>query len=91
METTLNTGTSAEDQVMTSSELVEKIEIKDTPFTLVKENGDVIGFIALGNYVVSQKEFKTETECSRWLKKNMFHIMWKIAAIVVEINNNQTV
>lgn len=82
-QTSINTQDSKQ-----SSELIEKKEIKNTPFHMVKENGKK-GFLALGMYKLTEDIFEEDKEAEKYIKKNQWEITLKISFIVSEMFNKK--
>ena len=61
------------------SNMIERQEVKETPFTLVKHNEKVV--ITIGGQVVSPKEFKTWEEAKRYIAKKT----WELIAITAMV------
>ena len=68
----------------TSSELIKVEEIEDTPFKFVINSEKNEKVITMGKYVIASGDFKDKKDCLKYLKKNMFNIMWKVALVINE-------
>lgn len=85
----LNNG--EESITQTSSEIIEKKQIGQTPFTLIKQG--VKGFISLGMWKITEELFDDEKEAEKYIKKNMWEIVLKVsltsAQIVINDKNKE--
>ena len=68
----------------TSSELIKVEEIEDTPFKFVINSKKNEKVITMGKFVIASGDFIDKKDCLKYLKKNMFNIMWKVALVINE-------
>nr|WAE43748.1 MAG: hypothetical protein [Microviridae sp.] len=71
-----------------SNELIEKIEIKKTPFHLVKENEKPM-FLALGLYRMTENMFLSEKEAEEWIEENKWDLITNVCMLITGLANNK--
>lgn len=64
-----------------NSELVERIEVKDTPFTIVKVNGEFFG--TMGKYRITEPVEDLE-ECKKSLEGFNWNRVMQVVMLLVE-------
>lgn len=61
---------------------MERIEVKNSPFTLVKNENEEV-FITCGNQIMSPEKFKTFEEAIKYIKKKPWELITTLMFIVI--------
>lgn len=77
------TQENAKENLNKNYRLIERIEVENTPFTILKNNEKNNCFLAMGDYRLTP-EMKTEEEIHQWIKDNHWLLITTIASIAAE-------
>lgn len=81
-----NTSTNVEENQSKPQYLIERIEIPDTPFTVIKT--DKQRFITIGQYRISP-DLEKEEEPLQWLNDHMWEVITMMASITYEVRDQE--
>lgn len=72
----------------TSSQLVIRERIKNSPFDYLQFENEK-GFVSMGNYMMTDKLFEDSKQAEKYLRTNMWEIVWKVATVINTINKEE--